>query len=365
MASSSKIRAFAAVEAGDKRVREWSYEPRALQPNDVEIRITASGVCHSDLHQILQEWGPNEAKRPIVPGHEIVGYVVRAGPQATHKVGDRVAVGTGVGSCGQCEECSKGDESYCPEWVDTYMGVHKATGTRTHGGYADRVVVDSKFVFAVPPALPSTTAAPLMCAGITVYQPLKRHFKENAAVGVVGIGGLGHLALQFARALGYKRIVALTTSKDKGEASKKFGAQEYIVLSAEDDIKKHARSLDVMLVTASGDLNWKDLASLMKVAGMMCMVGLPASREVRLPISSYIMKRLEFSGSLTGGTAMTPEMLQVAALHKVRVAVELYPLEAAGANAALDRVAANLARFRCVLVPSSEMEAVKKEVEQG
>jgi len=327
---------------------------------------TLACLQHSDLHQILQEWGNNEAKRPFVPGHEIVGLVVRVGNVAANsfRVNERVAVGTIVGSCGTCEQCSHGEESYCCELVDTYMGTHKATGERTYGGFAERIVVDYRFVYRLPESLPSTTAAPLMCAGITVYQPLVRHFRKGASIGVVGIGGLGHLALQFARALGYGRVVAITTTKSKGESAHEFGAQDVIVSSDPSAFKAAAQTLDVLLVTASADLPWEDYARLLKVGGELCLVGVPPSGKVTLPTSRFLHCRLSFSGSLAGGTKLTRAMLETATKHRVRVAVELYPLDAKGANEALERLHSNNARFRCVLMPESMLDAAQRELDE-
>ena len=300
---------------------------------------------------VHNEWKSVKQQRPIVPGHEIVGIVVRAGAKAAHRVGTRVAVGTVVGSCGKCEECAAGEENYCTRAVDTYNGIHPATKTRTHGGFAERVVVDSKFAYAVPAELPSTTAAPLMCAGVTVYSPLKRNFRPGARVGVVGIGGLGHFALQFARALGYARVVAVTTSADKAAAARSFGAEDVVVSSDKASMGKHAGSLDLVLVTVSAEIPWGAYLRLLRVGGDLCLVGLPPSGEVKLNAFAFTGRRLSFSGSNTGGTKATAEMLSVAAKHGVRAAVELLPLTVDGANEALRRVARNAPRYRCVLLP--------------
>lgn len=179
------IQAFAALTSQSHLVEDWKYQPRELQPEDVELKVVCSGVCHSDVHQLLGEWG--ESPRPIVCGHEIVGVVVRRGHAALHDVGARVAVGTKVGACFKCEACDKGTENYCRKLVDTYTGVHEATKTRTHGGFAYGVVVDSRFAFALPESLPSTTAAPMMCAGATVYSPLRKNVKPGDSVAVVGV----------------------------------------------------------------------------------------------------------------------------------------------------------------------------------
>ena len=344
------IKALAAVGEKDEFVSNWEYEPRPLQPDDVDVRITAAGVCHSDLHQVKKEWKGVKQTRPMVPGHEIVGVVIRAGPNARHKVGTRVAVGTIVGSCGKCDMCNQQDEVYCTKVVDTYQGTHAATKTRCHGGFAERVIVDSKFAYQVPADLPSTTAAPLMCAGVTVYAPLKRHFTPGATVGVVGIGGLGHFALQFARALGYARVVALSTSADKAAAAKSFGAHDVLVTTDRAQMGPAGNSFDLLLVTVSADLSWGAYLRLLKVGGTLCLVGLPPS-DMKINPFALLGRRVNLTGSSTGGTKITAEMLQVAAQHKVRAAVELLPLDAKGANEAFDRISKNLPRYRCVLIP--------------
>jgi len=304
------------------------------------------------LSTINQAYGSETAIRPSVRGHEIVGIVERAGAKAAHQLGDRVAVGTMQDSCGACEQCAQGDECYCAHGVFTCSGVHKATGTRCHGGFAERMIVDGRWAFKLPDALPSTEAASLMCAGITVFQPLKRHFRPNATVGVASIGGLGHLALQFARALGYKTVVALTSTAGKADEARSLGAHDVVVLSDKDALKAAAKTLDVLLVTAAYEQPWTEYARLMRVGGMMCLVGLPAKGKVELPGFLFLLQRLEFSGSVVGGRAMTAEMLRVAAQHGVRAVAETLPLSAEGVNEALRRIASNTVRFRSVLVPA-------------
>ena len=351
------IRAFAAVGATDDFCTAWAYEPRALQPEDVDIRVVACGVCHSDVHQCKREWKGAKQQRPLVPGHEIVGVVVRAGAKARHSVGDRVAVGTCVGSCGACEQCLSGEENYCRDAVDTYTGTHVATKSRTHGGFAERVVVDSRFAFAVPPQIPSTTAAPLMCAGVTVFAPLHRLITPGlTTVGIVGIGGLGHLGLQFARALGAKRVTAITSTANKNDAAKAFGAHDVLVSSDRDAMGKAGNSFDVLLVTVSGDLSWGSYLRLLRVGGTLCLVGLSPSGEMKINPFAITGKRLRVEGSNTGGSKDVHAMFAVAAQHNVRVAVELLPLSVDGANEALARVAKSTPRFRCVMVPGGKEE---------
>jgi D-arabinose 1-dehydrogenase-like Zn-dependent alcohol dehydrogenase len=303
--------------------------------------------CHSDCHQLHNEWKTNV--RPLVPGHEIVGIVVRRGDKAVHSIGDRVAVGTLVGCCMNCPSCIRGEENYCRFAVDTYTGTHAATKTRTHGGFAKGMVVDSRFAFKVPESLPSTTCAPLMCAGATVFSPIHRYCKQEHSIGVVGIGGLGHFALQFARALGMREVVALTTSADKAAAAQSFGASHVLVTTDKDAMKKRTGTLDFLLVTVSAELHWQEYIRLLKVGGHLCLVGLPPS-DMKLNPMQLTAKRIMVSGSNTASLGEIREMLDLSARQNIRAAVELLPLSADGANEAVRRVMNNTPRYRCVLV---------------
>ena len=307
--------------------------------------------CHSDCHQLHMEW--KNSPRPLVAGHEIVGIVVRKGEKSIHNIGDRVAVGTLVGCCMKCEACKNGEENYCRFAVDTYTGTHAATGTRTHGGFAEGMVVDSRFAFRVPDNLPSTTCAPLMCAGATVFSPLHRYCKPSHSVGIVGIGGLGHFALQFARAMNIREIVAITSTVSKGEAAKMFGATDLLVSSDKNAMKKRIGSLDFLLVTVSADLPWQDYLRLLKVGGHLCLVGLPPT-DIKLNPFQLTAKRISFSGSNTASLKEISEMLKLAGDAKIRGAVEILPLSAAGANEAVERVMKNTPRYRCVLVKDEQ-----------
>jgi D-arabinose 1-dehydrogenase-like Zn-dependent alcohol dehydrogenase len=293
------------------------------------------------------EW--KDSPRPIVPGHEIVGVVIKRGDEAIHQLGDRVAVGTLVGCCMKCDSCILGEENYCRQAVDTYTGTHVATKSRTHGGFAEGMVVDSRFAFKVPDSLPSTTCAPLMCAGATTFSPLHRYCKPTDTVGIVGIGGLGHFALQFARALKIKEIVAVTTTADKAPAAMKFGATHVLVSSDKEQMKKRAGSLDFLLVTVSADLPWQDYIRLLKVGGHLCLVGLPPA-ELKLNPFQLTAKRISVSGSNTASLGEIREMLALAAESGVRAAVELLPLTSDGANEGVRRVMKNTPRYRCVMV---------------
>jgi D-arabinose 1-dehydrogenase-like Zn-dependent alcohol dehydrogenase len=362
-----------AVVGDDAVLALTQVQLRDLQPEDAELQVICCGVCHSDVHQVKSEWKSIKKNRPLVPGHEIVARVVRAGPKSVVKPGQRVGVGTLVGCCLQCQACKQGEESYCTKAVDTYNGVHAATGMRCHGGFAERMVVDSRFCFPIPDALPSETAAPMLCAGITVYSPLRRWCTPQSAVAIVGIGGLGHLALQFARALDINVVCAVTTSKDKDAAARSFGATDVLVSSSKEEMNKHAFMYDFVLVTVSSDLPWASYLRLLKTGGRLCLVGLPPSGEMKLNPFALTGRRLSVCGSNTGGLQETKDMLELAAKKRVRTATERLPLyaclpsnhnplthspaicrSAEGANEAVRRVDKNLPRFRCVMVASGE-----------
>ena len=295
------------------------------------------------------EW-PIKAKRPMVPGHEIAGVVTRAGPLAKHKIGDVVCVGTRVDACRTCTQCKQGEQSYCKSAVDTYGGTHKPTQQPTHGGFADRMIVDADFVFSVPATLPLSTAAPLMCAGVTSYAPLKRLYRPGAVAGVLGIGGLGHVALQFAKAIGYSQVVAFTSSKDKQRSARRFGADDVAVISDADDMNRFTERIDVLLVTVSHEVDWEAFLKTLRTDGVLCMVGKPSNPTLTFPHRPLMGRRLSIMGSKTGGLPITQEMLDVAAENNIRVEAEEFPLTPKGANDAIQRVDQCTARFRCVLV---------------
>jgi uncharacterized zinc-type alcohol dehydrogenase-like protein len=296
--------------------------------NDVQIEILFCGICHSDLHQVRNEWsGVMPTVYPCVPGHEIVGRVTKTGSAVTKfKTGDIAAVGCMVDSDGTCPECKQGLEQFCPNSTLTYNFPDKHTGGVTYGGYSDSIVVDQRFVLRVPANLDLAGAAPLLCAGITTYSPL-RHWGvgKGKKVGIVGLGGLGHMGVKLAHALG-AHVVLFTTSPGKKEDALRLGADEVVLSRNADEVSKHAGSFDFILdaVSASHDIN--TYINLLRRDGNITLVGAP---EKPLPVSAFglIMGRRSLSGSPIGGIAETQEMLDFCGAHNITADVEVIPIQ--------------------------------------
>jgi alcohol dehydrogenase (NADP+) len=296
--------------------------------NDVQIEILFCGICHSDLHQVRNEWsGVMPTVYPCVPGHEIVGRVTKVGPAVTKfKVGDLAAVGCLVDSDGTCPECKQGFEQFCPNLILTYNFPDKHSGGVTYGGYSDSIVVTEKFVLKVPSNLDLAGTAPLLCAGITTYSPM-RHWgvSKGKKVGVVGLGGLGHMGVKFAHALG-AHVVLFTTSPGKKDDALRLGADEVVISKNADEMAKHAGSFDFILdcVSANHDIN--ALLGLLRRDGNICIVGAP---ETPLAVSAFplIFARRSLSGSLIGGIAETQEMLDFCGKHNITADVEVIPIQ--------------------------------------
>src|SRR5437879_5684186 len=277
---------------------------------DVQIEILFCGICHSDLHSVRNEWSEFMATNyPIVPGHEIVGRVTEVGSAVTkYKPGELVAVGCMVDSDGTCPQCKAGLEQFCPNMILTFNSPDKHLGGVTYGGYCESIVVDEHFVLRVPPNLDLAGAAPLLCAGITTYSPMHHWGVTNGKkVGVVGLGGLGHMAVKFAHALG-AHVVVLTHSPGKKEDALRLGADEVVVSSNADEMKKHAGSFDFILDAVSADHDINAYINLLGVDGNLTMVGAPAE-PLAVPAFSLIMRRRSFSGSAIGGIVETEEQL--------------------------------------------------------
>ncbi len=331
-----KIRCYAAHKA-KAPLKEFFYEPKPLGPWEVEIQISYCGICHSDIHLIDGDWGKDIY--PLVPGHEVIGTVVKVGENVTHlKKAQRVGVGWQSGSCMQCEWCVKGEENLCHHDVATCVG--------RFGGFAERLITDSRFAFPIPDNLDSEKAAPLLCAGITVYSPLKRWITSpSLKVGVIGIGGLGHLALQFANRFGCE-VTALSTSSFKKEDTKSLGAKHFVLLTNQRQMKDAFNSLDLILSTTPIHLNWEMIFKLLRPNGKLCIVGaLPD--DMKIPANPLIVEQKAVLGSVIGSRWMMEEMLIFAARHKIQAQTEVIPL--AGVNEAIKKIRANKARFRKVL----------------
>lgn len=330
------FRAYAAPAAGKALEPITLERPSELGAFDVEIAVECCGICHSDIHLIDNDW--KVSSYPLVPGHEIVGTVARKGSLVQHlKEGDRVGVGWQCASCMTCEWCERGEEPACDR--------HVATCVRRPGGYAEYLVADSRFAFPVPDALPSEAAAPLLCGGITVYTPLSRHARPAHRVGVIGVGGLGHLALQFARAMGCE-VTAFSTSPSKEAEAKRFGAHEFVVSTDEKAMKSRTNYFDLLLSTVTADLNWPQWVGLLRKFGRLQLVG-ASPGNVSVPVMQLVGGQKTISGTIIGGRSGIREMLAFAARHGVRAQSEVLPLDRV--NDAIARVRANEARYRMVL----------------
>jgi uncharacterized zinc-type alcohol dehydrogenase-like protein len=296
--------------------------------NDVQIEILYCGICHSDLHTVRNEWkAANPTVYPCVPGHEILGRVTAVGSAVTgFQPGDTAAVGCMVDSDGSCPECSAGLEQYCPNVTFTYNAPDKHLGGVTYGGYSESIVVDQRFVLRVPAHLDPAGAAPLLCAGITTYSPM-RHWKvgKGKKVGVVGLGGLGHMGVKFAHALG-AHVVVLTHSPGKKEDAHRLGADEVVVSKNANEMQKHAGSFDFILDTVSAEHDINAFLELLRRDGSIVLNGAP---EKRLPVAAFslIMRRRSLSGSLIGGIAETQEMLDFCGQHNITADVEVIPMQ--------------------------------------
>jgi uncharacterized zinc-type alcohol dehydrogenase-like protein len=333
---------FAALERNGTLV-PFNFERRALRPHDVALDILYCGICHTDLHK-MGKWGQ---EFPLVPGHEIVGTVTAVGPQVgKFKVGDHVAIGVMVDSCRECEPCQRGDEIYCRNFpTNTYDGLDRIDGTRTRGGYSSDYVADERFVYRVPANLDLAATAPLLCAGVTMFSPL-RHWKvgPGMTVGIVGIGGLGHLGVKFARAMG-AHVVAFTTSPKKAEAALALGAHEAVLSTETKQMAAQAYRLDFILDTVAVTYPLDPMLNALKLDGTLCSVGLPDKFD--MSAFALAMGRRSLASSGAGGTNVTREMLEFCAAHNIVADIEVVkPDELATAFA---RLAAADVRYRFVL----------------
>src|SRR5438046_856272 len=312
---------------------------------DVQIEILFCGICHSDLHSVRNEWSEFMATNyPIVPGHEIVGRVTRVGSAVTKfKAGDVAAVGCMVDSDGTCPQCKAGLEQFCPNMILTFNSPDKHLGSFTYGGYSSGIVVDEHFVLRVPSNLNLAGAAPLLCAGITTYSPM-HHWgvTKGKKVGVVGLGGLGHMAVKFAHALG-AHVVVFTTSPGKKEDALRFGADEVVVSRNADEMKQNDGSFDFILDAVSADPDINAYINLLGVDGNLTLVGAPAE-PLRVPAFILIARRRSFSGSMIGGIAETQEMLDFCGKHHITADVVVLPIQKV--NEAYERLLKSDVKYR-------------------
>ena len=348
----NEVKAYG-TEAVNVPLHSMNINRRELQPHDVEMEILYCGICHSDLHQIKNDFG--HTMFPIVPGHEIVGKVTGVGEHVKKfKVGDLAAVGCIVDSCGKCEYCEDDLEQFCDEGVTfSFNSPDKYLGGATLGGFSETYVCNERYVLSVPEKLDLASAAPLLCAGITVYSPLK-HWQAGPGkkVGILGIGGLGHLAIKIAKAMG-AHVVVFTTSPSKVEDAKRLGADEAVLSTDAEQMSKYAKSLHFILDTVSAKHDVNTYLNLLRPDGSVILVGLPPE-ALEIGAFNVVGGRKSFSGSNIGGIAETQEMLNFCAKHNITAEIELINIQQI--NEAFDRLAKGDVKYRFVI----DMASLKK-----
>ncbi|KAL2521853.1 putative cinnamyl alcohol dehydrogenase 9 [Forsythia ovata] len=324
----------------------FNFSRRATGERDVQVKVLYCGVCHSDLHMAKNEWGLTQY--PIVPGHEITGIVTEVGNKVEKfKVGDKVGVGCMVGSCRECDQCTNDLENYCSNFILTYSSRY-TDGTVTYGGYSDTIVADEHFVIRWPENLPLDAGAPLLCAGITTYSPLRYYGldKPGLHIGVVGLGGLGHVAVKFAKAFGSKVTVISTSINKKKEAIERLGADSFLVSRDQEAMQAAAGTLDGIIDTVSASHPLLPLISLLKPHGKIVVVGAP-EKPLELPVFPIIIGRKVIGGSAIGGIKETQEMIDFAAKHNILPDVEIIPIDYI--NTAMDRLLKSDVKYRFVI----------------
>jgi len=332
----------------------FAFERRDLLGSDVRIEILFCGVCHSDLHTARNEWGGTQY--PVVPGHEIVGRVTAVGSAVTQfKVGQVVGVGCMVDSCGHCHECREGLENYCkPGFILTYNSPDKHTGKMTYGGYSDSIVVDQRFVLRISDKVDLAATAPLLCAGITTWSPLRHwNVSRGQRVGIIGLGGLGHMGLKFAHALGAHTIL-FTTSAAKSADARRLGADEVVLVNDAAQMGKYGDSLDFILNTASAALDLNQYLGMLKLDGTLCLVGAPDRPHSALGAMGLVWRRRAVAGSLIGGIRQTQEMLDFCAANNIVSDIEM--IQMSQINQAYERMLKGDVRYRFVI----DMRSLKK-----
>ncbi|RBP85166.1 NAD(P)-dependent alcohol dehydrogenase [Marinomonas rhizomae] len=350
----SQAKSYAAKSATTPLV-PFSFERRALRENDVNIDILYCGVCHSDIHVAESDWGPSEY--PVVPGHEIIGRVTEIGNKVSkYKVGDLVGVGCMVDSCQTCSSCKQDLEQYCDNgMLGTYGARDVIDGSLNYGGYSDHIVVREEFVLSIPEALDASKAAPLLCAGITTYSPL-RHYgvKAGDKVGVLGMGGLGHMGVKFAKALGAE-VTIFTRSESKISEAKKQGADHVIVSTDDAQMQAAAMNFDFLLDTIPVQHDLNPYLNCLKVDGMHILVGLIEPMEPAVHAANLVLKRRILTGSLIGGIAETQEVLDFCAEHNIECDAEMINIQ--DINQAYQRMKKGDVKYRFII----DMKSLKEE----
>lgn len=328
-----RIQALAALNPKEQ-LSEFQYDSKTLKEYECIVTVHTCGICHSDIHMMDNDW--KMSKYPIVPGHEVVGVVAEVGSLVSHlKVGDRVGVGWQSGACLECPDCLRGNENLCKRAESTIVG--------RHGGFGSHLQLDSRFCFKIPDSIQSEFASPLLCAGITVFSALRyAGMTSGQNIGIIGIGGLGHLAVQFAAKLG-NRVTVFTTSPDKEKFAIENGATEVVI----GQPRKTKSKLNIILNTTHNDLDWPKFLSLLDSDGTLSFVGVPPSTLSNVHVGMLLDKRLRIMGSPIGGRAMINEMLRISADQNIRPVIERFT--ASNANAAIAKVRENKIRYRAVL----------------
>jgi uncharacterized zinc-type alcohol dehydrogenase-like protein len=340
----NSIKAYAATNAKEP-LKPFAIQRRQPKPHDVVIDIEYCGVCHSDIHQARDEW--HNSQFPMVPGHEIVGKVVKVGADVKRfHVGDHVGVGCFVDSCRECDACHQGVEQYCEKGMNlTYNGVEK-DGSPTYGGYSTQIVVDENYVLSIPANLPLDKAAPLLCAGITTYSPLRQwDIKAGDKVAVIGLGGLGHMAVKLAAAMGADVTVLSTSDKKKADALR-FGAKHFVNTTNESVFKEYANHFDFMINSAAGNVDLNQYLNLLKLDGSMVVVGVP-EQPAALSAFSLISNRRRLAGSLIGGIKENQEMLDFCSKHDITPEIEVISIDKI--NDAYERMIKGDVKYRFVI----------------
>lgn len=329
-----------------KPLSAFTIQRRKPGKNDVHIKILFCGICHTDIHQARNEWG--HSIFPMVPGHEIVGQVATVGASVKKfKKGDYVGVGCMVDSCGTCKDCKDHVEQFCNTVSYTYNSQDPKTKEVTYGGYADSIVVNQKFVLRVSKTAKLAAVAPLLCAGITTYSPLKKwKVQPGQKVGVVGLGGLGHMAVKIAKAM-KAHVVVFTTSNNKSADAKRLGAKEVIISNNANEMAKHALSFDFILDTVAASHDIDQYLNLLKRDGTMCLVGVPNAPHPAVNPGNLVLKRRQLVGSLIGGIKETQEMLDFCAKHKIVSDIETIPINYI--NTAYERMLKSDVKYRFVI----------------
>jgi uncharacterized zinc-type alcohol dehydrogenase-like protein len=340
-----KVQGYAAQQA-KAPLTPYSFDRREPRDHDVVIDIQYCGICHTDIHQVRDEWGASTF--PMVPGHEIAGVVTGIGPKVTrYKMGDRVAVGCFVDSCRKCEPCLKGLEQYCVEGPTlTYNAVERDGKNRTQGGYSNKIIVDENYVLRIPENIPMNHAAPLLCAGITMYSPLI-HWKAGPGkkVGIIGLGGLGHMGVKIAHALGAE-VTVLSHSLRKQEDGKRMGADNFYATSDQETFKRLKGYFDLLINTLSVEIDWDQYLNLLALDGTMVVVG-NSGKKSPIGASTLINGRRSLAGSVIGGIRETQEMLDFCSKHNLSSDIETIPIQKV--NEAYERVVKSDVRYRFVI----------------